>query len=116
MSKRVTTRGYIASWIVWVLAAALFLSTAHVQVTSSGASALGSSPVSALAWIVAGIAGIVMLVMWIGALVRLAQLHAWGWFVAVLVLQFFALAIIPMIAYAVAGPEDEGAVTRPSVT
>jgi hypothetical protein len=116
MSKRVTTRGYIAAWIVWVVAAALFLSTAHVQLSSTGASALGSSSISGLAWVVAGIAGIVMLMTWIGALIRLAQLHAWGWFVAVLVFQFVALGIIPMVAYAIAGPEDEGAVTRPSVT
>ena len=101
---------------MWAVAALLFLNTAHVHVGSTGGYAIGSSPVAASAWVVAGIAGIVMLVMWIGALVRLAQLHAWGWFAAVLVLQLFALGIIPMVAYATSGPEDEPSVTRPSVT
>lgn len=116
MSKRTTTRGYIAAWIVWAIAAVLFLSTAHVHLSATGGYTVGSSPLSASAWIVAGIAGIVMLVMWVGALVRLAQLHAWGWFAAVLVLQFVALGIIPMVGYAISGPEDEVSVTRPSVT
>jgi hypothetical protein len=72
--------------------------------------------VSVIAWIVAGICTIVMLVMWIGALVKLGQLHRWGWFVFMLVLQLLYLGIIPMVAYAAAGPEEAGAVTRPSVT
>ena len=58
----------------------------------------------------------VMLVVWIGALVRLGQLHSWGWFVFMLVPALVGLGIIPMVAYAVAGPEDEGAITRPSFT
>jgi hypothetical protein len=33
-----------------------------------------------------------------------------------LVLQLIGLGIIPMVAYAVAGPEDAGAVIRPSAT
>jgi hypothetical protein len=78
MSRLATTRGYIAAWIVWAVAALLFLSTAHVHVGSTGGYAIGSSPLAASAWVVAGIAGIVMLVMWVGALVRLAHLHAWG--------------------------------------
>ncbi|TME08810.1 MAG: hypothetical protein E6I69_04700 [Chloroflexi bacterium] len=71
---------------------------------------------SVLAWIVAGVCSIVMLVMWIGALIRLGQLGRWGWFAGVLVLQLIALGIIGMIAYAAAGPEDAGVVTRPYPT
>jgi hypothetical protein len=63
------------------------------------------------------IAGIVMLVMWIGALVKLGMQHSWGWFVAVLILHLIALGIIGMVAYAIAGPADTGEVVmRPTAT
>ena len=56
-----------------------------------------------------------MLVMWIGALVKLAHLSAWGWFVGVLILHLIGLGIIGMVAYAIAGPEDDTiVVTRPT--
>jgi UPF0716 family protein affecting phage T7 exclusion len=68
-----------------------------------------------LAYLVLMISAVVMLVMWIGALIRLAQQHAWGWFVGVLVLHLVGLGIIGMIAYAISGPEDTDAVViRPS--
>ena len=58
-----------------------------------------------------------MFVMWIGALIKLAQQHAWGWFVAVLILQLIFLGIIGMAAYAIAGPQDtDEVVTRPTTT
>jgi hypothetical protein len=114
VSKRVTTRWYIGAWVVAAISAIVFFMTAHTQAGSTGASAVGTSPVSVVAWLVVGVCGIVMLVMWIGALVRLGQLHSWGWFVFLLVLQLIGLGIIPMVAYAVAGPEDAGTVTRPS--
>ena len=116
MSKVVTTRWYIGAWVVAAISAIVFFATAHVQTSSTGASALGTSPISAVAWLVVGICGIVMLIMWIGALVRLGQLHSWGWFVFMLVLQLIGLGIIPMVAYAVSGPEDAPTFTRPSVT
>jgi hypothetical protein len=56
-----------------------------------------------------------MLVMLIGALVKLGMQRAWGWFVAILVLHVVGLGIVGMVAYAVAGPEDEDlVVTRPT--
>ena len=67
-------------------------------------------------YLVLAVAGIVMLVMWIGALAKLAVQHAWSWFVAVLVLHFLFLGIIGMVAYAIAGPEDTEIVIRPTVT
>ena len=116
MSKRVTTRWYIGAWVVDAVSAIVFLVTAHTQTSSTGVSAIGTSPISVVAWLLAVACGIVMLVMWIGALVRLGQLNSWGWFVFMLVLQLIGLGIIPMVAYAVAGPEDAPAFTRPSVT
>lgn len=116
MSKGVTTRWYIGAWVVAAISAVVFLGTAHTDTGSTGVSAIGTSPTSVVAWLVVGICGIVMLITWIGALVRLGQLGSWGWFVFMLVLQLVGLGIIPMVAYAVAGPEDAPTFIRPSAT
>jgi len=56
-------------------------------------------------------------VMWIGALVKLGQLRAWGWFAGVLISQLLFLGIIGMLAYALAGPEGStDVVMRPTTT
>ena len=91
MSKSLTTRWYIGAWVVGAISTIVFFMAAHTTTTSSSVSAFGTSPISVIAWIVAGICSIVMLVMWIGALIRLGQLHRWGWFVFMLVLQLIGL-------------------------
>jgi hypothetical protein len=111
MSKRITTRWYIAAWVVWFIAFVAMLA----MLRGNGGNSAPSGGVL-LAYLVMAAAGLVMLVMWIGALVRLGMQHAWGWFVAVLVLHLFALGIIGMVAYAIAGPEDTEVVIRPTVT
>jgi hypothetical protein len=109
MSKRITTRWYIGSWIVYVLAViALFV----IQRNGQGST---SPPALFVPYAVMAATGVVMLVMWIGALVKLGQQHAWGWFVGVLVLHLVGLGIVGMVAYAVSGPEDISYVAiRPS--
>lgn len=112
MSKRITTRWYIGAWVVWVLAFVGLAVSMHIAGNASS-----PPPAAVIAYGVMAVAGIVMLVMWIGALVRLGQQRAWGWFVGVLVLHLVGLGIIGMAAYAVAGPDDAGAVAmRPSMT
>ena len=110
--------GYIVAWVIAVIAGGVFLKTAHIVTTGTSVAAFGTTPASAIAWLVVGISSLVMLVMVIGALVALGQRHAWGWFVAVLVLQIVGLGIVGMVAYAVAGPSDRTtqSFTRPSVT
>jgi hypothetical protein len=101
MSKRITTRWYIGSWIVYVLAVIAFFVI--------GRNGQGSStwpPALFIPYALMAATGVVMLVTWIGALVKLGQQHAWGWFVGVLVLHLVGLGIIGMVAYAVSGPED----------
>ena len=111
MSKRITTRWYIGAWLVWLVA---FIITLVMMNNTHG----GPIPAAAFVlYLIMAAAGIVTLVMWIGALVKLGTQHAWGWFAAVLVLHLVGLGIIGMIAYAVGGPEDAGeVVTRPTVT
>jgi heme/copper-type cytochrome/quinol oxidase subunit 3 len=110
MSKRITTRWYIGAWVVYVLAAIAFLLMARSNQGSSM-----PPPGALIAYLVLMATGIVMLVMWIGAMIRLGQQRAWGWFAGVLVSHLIGLGIIGMVAYAVAGPPDtEMVVTRPS--
>ena len=85
--------------------------TAHKVYTGGALYPVVDTPVSAIAALLVLIASVVMFVTWLGALIRLGQLHSWGWFVAV-----FALSMVGMLAYAVAGPPDEMIVTRPTVT
>ena len=110
MSKRITTRWYIGSWIVYILAViALFVIGRNAQGSSSPPPGL-FIPYAAMA-----VTGVVMLVTWIGALVKLGHQRARGWFVSVLVLHLVGLGIVGMVAYAVSGPEDNAFVAiRPS--
>lgn len=111
MSKGTSTRWYVGAWVVGLIALVIAYTTGQSNTSNTSV-----SPLTAIAWGAALIAGLVMLVAWIGALIRLGQLHRWGWFAVVLILQLIGLGIIGMIAYAVAGPEDEMVVTRPTVT
>ena len=110
MSKGITTRWYIGAWILYIIAAIAFF------MISRSAQGSGSPPPGMwLAYLVLMISAVIMLVMWIGTLIRLGQQHAWGWFVGVLVLQLVGLGILGMVAYAISGPSDTDAVViRPS--
>jgi hypothetical protein len=114
MSKRITTRWFIGAWIVAVLAGIVMGVIAR--------NAQGSSPPPGLmvAYLIAVAAGLVMFVMWIGALIKLGQQRTWGWFAFMLlvyVLTLGVLGIIPMVAYALAGHDDTGEVAiRPTTT
>ncbi len=118
MSKRTSTRWYIGAWVLWVLAWIVVFMTGRTTTTGTSFFVHGSSPVGAVALIAVWILALVMLVMWLGALIRLGQLHSWGWFVAVLVLQLVGLGIVGMAAYAIGGPPDDGSavVMRPTAT
>ncbi len=80
MSKRITTRWYIGAWLVWLIA---FIGLA---VAMRGSTSSSPPPMAMVAYAVMAIAGLVALLMWIGALLKLGQLKAWGWFAAVLIL------------------------------
>ncbi len=114
MSKRISTRWFIGAWIVAVLVG---IATVVLARNSQG-----SNPVVVLvvADLVVVVAAVVMLVMWIGALINLGQHRSWGWFAfmfLVYVLSVGTLGIVPMVAYAIAGPDDVGeVVTRPTTT
>jgi hypothetical protein len=103
MSKRITTRWYVGAWLVWLIALAGWLVMGH----SGPSGATGTPPAAALlTFLVMAVAGLVMLVTWIGALIRLGQRRTWGWFAGVLILHLVGLGIVGMVAYAIAGPDD----------
>ena len=109
MSKRTTTRSYIVAWVIYILSG-----IALIAELRNNAGAASVSPVAVILYLVLLASAVVMLVFWIGALIRLGQLHAWGWFTAVLILHLIGLGIVGMVAYAIAGPDDSMAVyTRP---
>ena len=111
MSKRTTTRGYIASWVIYVVAFAALYLTIHNSISQGSSS---PAPVAIVFYFVLFALAIAMLVFWIGALIRLGQMSSWGWFIAVLVLHLVGLGIVGMVAYAIAGPDDSTVVvTRP---
>src|SRR5258706_9498590 len=114
MSRRITTRWFIGAWIVAVLVG--------IVTAVAARNSQGSLPLLALvvADLVVVVAVVVMFVVWIGALIKLAQQRSWGWFVFILLVFCFSLgtlAIVPMVAYAIAGPDDPGeGVMRPTTT
>ena len=111
MSKRTTTRWYIGAWLVWLIAFVVTLSM--LRGNQGGGPTTGPT----ILYLIVAAAGIVTLVAWIGALVKLGTQRAWGWFVGVLILHLIGLGIVGMVAYAVAGPPDEiDVAVRPSTT
>jgi len=114
VSKSITTRWYIGAWIVAVLTGIV------VGVMSRGAAGSSPPPAATILGVVIVLCGLVMLVMWIGALIKLGQQHSWGWFAFVLLLYLLTLGILGIVAmavYAIAGPDDTApAVMRPTTT
>lgn len=111
MSKRTATRWYIGAWLVAV-SCMLFLLW-----TGRGAATRPSTVIE----VVLAASVIVMFATCIAALIQLAEHRAWRWFACVLLVYVVSLgvaAIVPMLAYAMAGPGGEPAfvAVRPSTT
>ena len=111
MSKQVTTSWYVGAWVVAALAVGAMIAMARAgQISESPPTGL------MLAYMLLLGCSLMMLVMFVGAMLRLAALHAWGWFTAVLLLQLCGLGILGMLAYALSGPsEAEEIVVRPRI-
>ena len=111
MSKGITTRWYIGAWVVWLMG------VVAVTLSMRGSTSSSVPTLAMLGYGAMAIAGLVMVLMWLGALFRLGHLRAWTWFGVVAVLHLIGLGIIGMVAYAVAGPDERDEVVyRPTVT
>ncbi len=109
MSKQTTTGWYLGAWIVAALAVGAMIAMAR-------AGQISDSPPTGmmLAYMLLLGCSLVMLLMFLGALFRLAALHAWGWFAALLLLQLCGLGIVGILLYGAVGPsEAEEIVIRP---
>ena len=110
MSKRTTTRWYIGAWVLWLIALLVALVLRH----STGGRV--SASLLFLGLVMVATAG-VMLVTWLGALVKLGSQRAWGWFASVLLFGLIGLGIVGMVTYALTGPEDiRDVAIRPATT
>ncbi|HVH62245.1 MAG TPA: hypothetical protein VNA65_01455 [Candidatus Dormibacteraeota bacterium] len=115
MRRGTSTQWYIGGWVTWVAAMFAF-SYAYRHVATLGYPWWQDPNLTAIAT-VAEMSMLVMFVAWVGALVRLARLQQWNWFVAVLVTQLLWAGIAGMVCYAGSGPEKEDlGVSRPQVT
>ena len=99
MGKRTMTRWHIGAWLVWLMALLLAV------ILRDGAGARVSASLFFLSLVIVA-AAVVMLVTWIGALVKLGSQSAWGWFAALLIFGLIGLGILGMVAYSLSGPED----------
>ncbi|HZO74347.1 MAG TPA: hypothetical protein VFB60_19245 [Ktedonobacteraceae bacterium] len=104
MSKSLTRILYLIAVVIGIVAGILeYMAFAGVHVdTTTGAVTGGNPGLLSIALAIAGLAGILAFVSWIGALVKTAQLARWGWFIVLLLLSWLA---IPMLVYIFAGPE-----------
>ncbi len=112
MRKRTILWLVLASILLWIIGAAIFVPgvvAASSQCTqeqiNNGTCAINSPGAGAavvigiLMWAIAAVLG---LVAWIGALIRSASMHSWGWFIILLLFSGLGTLI-----YAFVGPPDQ---------
>ena len=74
-----------------------------------------SSSVYAAGVALAGIGGLIVAISWILALISVAILGRWGWFIVMLILGLIGLMLIMMIIYSFVGPTAHRS-PRPQMT
>ena len=65
---------------------------------------------------VMAVGGLLILISWIGALIRTAVLGRWGWFVVLLVLGLIGLLLIVQLIYVFFGPNERRVARRVAPT
>lgn len=68
--------------------------------SADGSATIGNPALFGVATFMMFVSGVPMLIAWIGALVKMAQLQRWGWFICLLLLSG-----ITLLVYIFAGPE-----------
>lgn len=113
MSKSLSRNLYLVGIVAFIIAFALTVVGASQTTTAADGTATISATggILAMVGLVLYIIGaILVLVAWIGALVKTAQLQAWGWFVCLLIFSG-----ITMLIYIFAGPETRKATVPANV-
>ena len=112
MSKRTIGIFFIVSIIMGLVGAGLIIgglvgstytTTNNGYSTSAQITSFGNQPLFITGIVIVSLSAIPYLIAWIGALINLARLQEWVWFVLMLIFQW-----ITLLVYLIAGP------TRPA--
>ena len=76
---------------------------ANSDATGGNVGLAGFGVLTIIAFAALIIAGVLVLIAWVGALIKTATLARWGWFTVLLLLSGF---LIPMLIYIFAGPTE----------
>ena len=99
----------IVSVVLFVVGTGAAAATTNADGTVSNAGAASFGILGIIAILAAIVGGVLALIAWIGALIKLAKLNQWLWFVLV-----FLFSGIMMLVYIFAGPtEPKVAVAAP---
>ncbi len=105
MSKATVRTVFLMGLVLWIVGAALAALTMRGgQVESSSVYAAGIALV--------GIGALIEVISWILALISVATLGRWGWFVAMLILGVIGLLLVMMVIYSFFGPSQRRGVSR----
>jgi len=108
MSKRTIGILFVVSIIMGLVGAAMIIgglvnstytTTTYGSITNVKLTSIGNEPLFIVGVIIASLSAIPYLVAWIAALVNLARLQQWIWFIFMLIFQWITLLI-----YVIAGP------------
>jgi hypothetical protein len=109
MSKATVRKVFLMGLVMLIVGAVL------AALTMKGSQA-PSSAVYAAGVALAGIGGLIELISWILALISVAILGRWGWFLGLLILGLIGLLLIVMIIYSFVGPSQPRARRRQMAT
>lgn len=113
MKKRTIQRlclGSLGLFLVGGVAFLLILAVLQSACTSAQINngTCTQSPELIPAFLLFGAAGILLLIAWVAALIRAAQMQTWVWFVVLLLVHGLGLLL-----YALVGPEDQSSLSQP---
>jgi hypothetical protein len=116
MTKRTIGIFFIASIIMGLVGAGLIIgglvgstytTTTNGYSTNAQLTSIGNAPLFIVGIVIASLSAIPYLIAWIGALVNLARLQQWVWFVLMLIFQW-----ITLLVYLIAGPTTPAGVPQ----
>ena len=93
--------------IIGGLVGSTYTTTTNGYSTNAQITSFGNQPLFIVGVIIVSLSAIPYLIAWIGALVNLARLQEWVWFVLMLIFQW-----ITLIVYLIAGPTTRAGVPQ----
>ncbi len=101
MAKSLTRTLYLIGFGLFIVSGILLgVSFVGSTTAADGSATIGNPALFGIATFMMFVAGVPMLIAWVGALVKTAQLQRWGWFICLLLFSG-----ITLLVYIFAGPE-----------